>query len=276
MMLENVCYFRNVMALLRMVREDVFGEVIHCEAGYQHDCRSLAFTADGRLTWRGEHAAKFNGNPYPTHAVGPAAQWMNIGRGDRFVSLTSVSTTSHGLKEYAAKRFGPDHALARRDYAQGDLNTTLVETAHGRTVTLYYNTSTPRPYDSILRLQGLKGIYLGSKDSLYLETAGKPAEAWEPFEPYQQKYEHPLWQAFAADAAQSGGHGGAEYLMFHDFLKAVRSRTAAPQDVYDAAAWSAIVPLSSASVAKGGRQVEFPDFTGGKWKQRAALPIYGP
>jgi predicted dehydrogenase len=276
MMLENVCYFRNVMALLRMVREGLFGDVLHCEAGYQHDCRFLAFTPDGKLTWRGEHAAKFNGNLYPTHPVGPAAQWMNINRGDRFVSLTSVSTASHGLQEYAAKKFGPGHPLAKRDYAQGDLNTTLLRTANGRTVTLYYDTSSPRPYYLILRLQGRKGIYLGSKDSIYLETADKVSENWEAFEPYQQKYEHPLWQAFAADAARSGGHGGAEYLMFHDFLKAVRRKAAAPQDVYDAAVWSAIVPLSLASVARGGKQVVFPDFTGGRWQKRAPLPVYGP
>ena len=179
------------------------------------------------------------------------------------------------MKRYAAEKLGPDHELARRDYAQGDINTTLLKTANGLTVTLYYNILSPRPYDLILRLQGVKGIYLGTNNSISLEQAGKGAEQWEPFEPYQQKYAHPLWQALAAEAAKSGGHEGAEYLMFHDFLKAVRSKAPAPQTVYDAATWSAIVPLSIESVAHGGKPVEFPDFTRGKWKKTPPLPIYG-
>ena len=275
MMLENVCYFQRVLALLRMVREGVFGEVLHCEAGYQHDCRFLMFDNQGKLTWRGRHSANMNGNLYPTHALGPVAQWMNINRGDRFTSLVSMSTPARGLRRYAAAKLGPDHELARRDYAQGDINTTLLQTANGRTVTLYYSILAPRPYDLILRLQGVNGIYLGTNNSISLEQAGKGAEQWEPFEPYEQKYAHPLWQALAAEAAKSGGHEGAEYPMFHDFLKAVRSKAPAPQNVYDAATWSAVVGLSIQSVAHGGKPVEFPDFTRGKWKQNAPLPIYG-
>jgi predicted dehydrogenase len=275
MMLENVCYFQRVLTLLRMVREGIFGEVLHCEAGYQHDCRFLMIDAQGKLTWRGRHSVTMNGNLYPTHAVGPVAQWMNINRGDRFVSLVSMSTPARGLKRYAAEKLGPDHELARRDYAQGDLNTTLLKTANGFTVALYYNILSPRPYDLIQRLQGVKGIYLGTTNSISLEQAGKSADQWEPFEPYQQKYAHPLWQALAADAAKSGGHEGAEYLMFHDFLKAVRNKAPAPQTVGDAATWSAIVPLSIESVAHGSKPVAFPDFTGGKWKTNPPLAVYG-
>ncbi|MCX6927073.1 MAG: Gfo/Idh/MocA family oxidoreductase [Verrucomicrobia bacterium] len=275
MMLENVCYFQRVLTLLRMVREGVFGDVLHCEAGYQHDCRFLMFDAQGKLTWRGRYSATMNGNLYPTHALGPVAQWMNTNRGDRFVSLVSTSTPARGLKRYAAEKLGPDHELARRDYAQGDINTTLLKTASGLTVTLYYDILSPRPYDLILRLQGTRGIYLGTNNSISLEQAGKGADQWEPFEPYQQKYAHPLWQALAADAAKSGGHEGAEYLMFHDFLKAVRNKAPAPQTVTDAATWSAIVPLSIESVAHHGKPIAFPDFTCGKWKKTPPVPIYG-
>jgi predicted dehydrogenase len=275
MMLENVCYFQRVLTLLRMVREGVFGDVLHCEAGYQHDCRFLMFDPHGKLTWRGRHSLAMNGNLYPTHALGPVAQWMNINRGDRFVSLVSMSTPARGLKRYAAEKLGPNHELARRDYAQGDINTTLLKTANGLTVTLYYNLLSPRPYDLILRLQGDKGIYLDTNKSISLEQPGKLADQWEPFEPYQQKYAHPLWQALAADAAKSAGHEGAEYLMFHDFLKAVRQKAPAPQNVYDAATWSAVVPLSIQSVARHGKPVEFPDFTRGKWKNNPPIPVYG-
>lgn len=273
MMLENVCYYENVMALLRMVREGLFGEVQHCEAGYQHDCRSIMFDQNGALTWRGQHALSKNGNLYPTHPLGPVAQWMNINRGDRFVSLTSVSTPARGLQQYAAKRFGPDHPAAKQNYALGDVNTTVLVTASGRTVTLYFNLMTYRPYDLILRLEGVKGVYLGTMDRICLESENRGTHEWEPFGLYQQRFEHPMWAALRGPALASGGHGGAEYLMFHDFLKAVRARSPAPQDVYDAATWSAVFPLSIQSVAKGGMPVEFPDFTSGRWKTKSPLPV---
>jgi predicted dehydrogenase len=273
MMLENVCYFENVMALLRMAREGLFGEVQHCEAGYQHDCRSLSFDDAGELTWRGRYVAEKNGNLYPTHPLGPVAQWMGIHRGDRMVSLTSVSTPAKALRHYAAKRFGADSPAAKREYALGDVNTTLLQLASGRTVTLYLNLMTHRPYDLILRLEGVRGIYFGSKDAICLEGADPPKHEWEPFAPWQTKYEHPLWAKLRGPALESGGHGGAEYLMFHDFLDAVRRRVPAPQDVHDAAAWSAVFPLSIDSVAKGGRQVEFPDFTEGAWKEKPPMPV---
>jgi predicted dehydrogenase len=275
MMLENVCYFQNVLTLLRMVREGVFGELVHCEAGYQHDCRSSVFDSQGQLTWRGRHVAALNGNLYPTHPIGPVAQWLDINRGDRFVRLTSVSTHNKGLRQYAARRLGPEHPLARRDYAQGDVNTTLLQTAKGRTVTLYFDMLTPRPYDLILRLQGARGIYLGTRDQIYLEGQTATADAWEAFEPYQQKYAHPLWQTLAENARKSGGHGGSDYVMLYDFIRAARQRTPPPQDVYDAASWSAIFPLSIQSVAKGGQPVAFPDFTKGKWKTNPPAPVYG-
>jgi hypothetical protein len=76
-----------------------------------------------------------------------------------------------------------------------------------------------------------------------------------------------LWRALAAEA-KSHGHGGADYIEMHEFVRAVREKSPTPIDVYDAAAWSAILPLSAMSVASGSAPVEFPDFTRGKWKSR--------
>ncbi|MBT3381318.1 MAG: Gfo/Idh/MocA family oxidoreductase, partial [Lentisphaerae bacterium] len=250
MMLENLCYFSNALALLRMVREGVFGELLHAEAGYQHDCRYLMFRNDGTLTWRGKHAAASNGNLYPTHPIGPVAQWFNINRGDRFTTLSSVSSKAVGLKRYAAAKFGKDHPLATREYALGDVNTCLLQTEAGLTVTLYFDLNTPRPYDLILRLQGTNGIHMGGK--IHLEGKSPKAHTYEPFATYANQYAHPLWAELQQAARKHGGHGGSDYVMMYDFLKAVKNRTPFPQDVYDAATWSVITPLSMASVARGG------------------------
>ena len=265
MMLENVNYFENVLAVLRMVREGVYGDLLHAEAGYQHDCRSLLFTGDGRLTWRGEECAAHNGNLYPTHAIGPVAWWMGINRGDRFTHLTSMSTRSQCVREYARRTFGPDHPLAKRRYALGDVNTTLLHTEAGRTVTLYFTITTPREYDLIFRLQGSRGIYEGGQDRTYLEGVSPTPDTPEPFAPYLAKYAHPLWKRLEEQAKRNGGHGGCDYIVMHEFVRAVRSRTP-PQDVYDAVTWSAIVPLSAESVARHGATVPFPDFTRGAWR----------
>lgn len=273
MMLENVCYFENALAILRMVREGVFGELIHAEAGYQHDGRFVFANDKGELLWRGQHAVNTNANVYPTHPIGPVAQWMNINRGDRFTRIVTMAAKSRGMKYYAARKFGPDHPLARQDYAMGDLNTSLIETENGCTITLYLDLFTPRPYDLIFRLQGTKGIVMGAWDKIYLEDVS-PKDAWEPFKPYMEKYMHPLWKDHNAGAI-TGGHGGGDYITVFEFIKAVRNKTQPPQDVYDAATWSAIVPLSAQSVAGHGATLDFPDFTSGKWKTNPPIEIRG-
>jgi hypothetical protein len=267
MMLENVNYFRNVMLVLNMVQMGLFGEVVHCAGGYHHDTRFLDFLENGELAWRGRHAAKLNGNLYPTHPIGPICRWMNINRGDRFTRLVSMSTVSRGLNDYAARKFGASHELAKRQYTQGDVNTTLIQTARGYSVVLGFEMQTPRPYDLAFRVQGTKASYSGTLDKIYVESGEpKQAEKWTDLQPYYDKYEHPMWKQ-AASMAGRYSHGGADFFVLREFVEAVRQRTQTPIDVYDSATWSAIFPLTIQSVAAGTSTVEFPDFTGGKWKK---------
>jgi predicted dehydrogenase len=287
MMLENVCNSRDTLMVLNMVRQGLLGELIHCEAGYQHDCRALCFDENGNFSegkfasttggshyqlWGTINSLRRNGNLYPTHSVGPIAQYLNINRGDRFSHLVSMSSKSRGLNLWVASKFGPNHPNARLAYAQGDVNTTLIRTENGCTVTLYYDIHSPRPYDLIFRVQGTEGIYLKTRDSIYVQGESKP-DTWETIENYRQKYEHPLWNKLGG-AAEKSGHGGGDYITLYQFIKAVRQRSQQPlQDVYDAATWSAIMPLSESSVARGGAPMDFPDFTRGKWNSRPPVPV---
>lgn len=280
MILENVCYFRNTLLILNMVRQGLFGELTHCEGGYQHDVRFVFLSTGGdrgpagELTWRGVHAASKNGNLYPTHPLGPIAQWLDVNRGDRFTHLTSMSSKARGLAHFARKKFGAAHPNANREYALGDVNTTLLRTASGATVTLYHDTMSPRPYDLILRVQGTEGIYMGSLDKFYFDGRSPKEDQWEAPDAYYAKYEHPLWRDLGPKTAGQG-HGGADYIEMHQFFKAVRNRTETPIDVYDAAVWSCVFPLSIQSVAANSQPVEIPDFTRGKWKTRKPAPISG-
>ncbi|MBK9169313.1 MAG: Gfo/Idh/MocA family oxidoreductase [Bryobacterales bacterium] len=279
MMLENVCYFRNALMVLNLIRQGVLGEVIHCEGGYQHDVRGAFIARPGRgtpgeITWRGMHAATKNGNIYPTHPIGPIGWWLDINRGDRFTYMTSMSSKSRGLRHYVEKRHGKDHHNAKRDYAMGDVNVSLIRSENGATVTLYHDTVLPRPYDLILRVQGTEGIYSGTLDKIYLEDRSPKPHEWEDPEAYYKQYEHPLWRDLEQKARQHG-HGGADYITLHQFYKAVRQGTQTPIDVYDTAVWSAIMPLSIQSVAQRSAPVDFPDFTRGNWKTRPPVPITG-
>jgi len=275
MMLENVCYWRNVLMILNMVQQGLFGEVIHCETGYQHDTRYVTFGPKGELLWRAkQRMLGRNGNLYPTHAIGPAAWWLNINRGDRFSYLVSMSSKPAGLNNYIIKKFGPDHPNAGRKFDQGAVNTTLIRTERGRTVTLYYDTCLPRPYDLIFRVQGTEGIYMGTLEKIYLEDRSPEAHTWEDTGAYYREFEHPIWKALG-ETARNYGHSGGDYMELHQFLQAVRAGGQPPIDVYDAAAWSVISPLSELSVAERSRPVEFPDFTRGKWKDEKPLKFLG-
>lgn len=281
MLLENDCYGAGALMALNLVEQGVLGEIVHCEGGYEHDIRS-GILRNGELSWRARHALRRNGDLYPTHPAGPIAWWTKVNRGDRFEYLTSMASKSRGRSHYIAKYFGADHPNAKVEFALGDVVTTLIRTAGGVTIALSHDTSLPRPYSDsgdtriplmVLRLQGTEGIFSGSLDRIYVEGRNGPdskQHKWQDIRPYYERYAHPLWKALGANAA-GYAHGGEDLICLHQFIAAVRNRTQTPIDVYDAAAWSAISPLSEQSVAGRSKPVDFPDFTRGKWKQ--ARPI---
>ena len=274
-MMENACYGRTEMAVLNMVRQGIFGELLHGEAGYMHDLRHTKLKYSGEGLWRGDHSVKRNGNLYPTHGLGPLSQCMNINRGDRFDYLVSMSSNSRGLKLFAAEMFGPDHPKAKRNYANGDVNFSLIKTVNGLTIVLGHDCDTPRPYSRINLVQGTKGIFRGYPDELiYIEPRRPEAHKWEPFVKYKEEYRHPLWKKLS-ERGKSAAHGSMDYIEDYRLIECLRTGEPMDQDVYDAAAWSVVSGLSERSVANKSRPIDFPDFTRGKWKARPPLGIIG-
>ncbi len=279
MMLENVCYRRDVMAVMNMARQGIFGDLIHLQGGYQHDLRSIKFN-DGKTNpgmgaefgekafseaqWRTWHSVNRNGDLYPTHGVGPLAMMLNINRGNRFTQLVSYSTKAKGLHEYIVKVGGDNHPNAKVNFKLGDVVTTMIRTANDETVLLQHDTNLPRPYSLGFRVQGTKGIWMDINKSIYIENASKESDRWEDAKAWLDKYDHPLWKKYGNDAA-GAGHGGMDWFVLNAFIEAVRRKTNTPQDVYDAVTWSAITPLSETSIQLGGASVDFPDFTKGQW-----------
>ena len=285
MMLENVCYRRDVMAIMNMVKKGMFGELVHLQGGYQHDLREVKFN-DGfhpygggvefgskgfsEAQWRTQHSVNENGDLYPTHGIGPIAMLTDINRGNRFTSLVSFSSKTRGLHEYIVKTGGENHPNAKVNFQLGDVVTTMIQTANQETILLQHDTSLPRPYSLGFRVQGTKGLWMDVNQSLYIEGISKQPHRWEAAKPYLEQYDHPLWKKFENDT-KGAGHGGMDFFVLHEFVEAIKNGTTTPMDVYDAAAWTAITPLSKSSIAGKGKTMEFPDFTKGKWQNRKNL-----
>jgi hypothetical protein len=263
-MLENCNYGYEEMLVNRMIKDGLFGELLHAECAYNHDLRTILFENASEGLWRrAEHIGR-NGNLYPTHGLGPVAWYLEIHRGDRFDKLVSMSSPEAGLRAYREARVPPGDAKWQEKYDCGDVNTSLIKTARGRTILLQHNVVNPRPYDRINLVAGTKGIFRGYPARIFFD-GGKREHKWESLGDWKKRYEDPLWTKLKK-AARRSGHGGMDYVMSWRLVDCMRRGLAPDIDVYDAAAWSAPGPLSETSVAAGSAPVEFPDFTRGRWR----------
>ena len=270
-MMENCNYDQMEMMVYNMVRQGAFGEILHGEGGYLHDLRAIKFADQGEGLWRREWAKKLNGNLYPTHGLGPVANCMEINRGDRFDYLVSMSGPSRGLQDWAKEHTPPDSPKRNEKYVLGDVNSSLIKTARGRTILVEHNTNLPRPYSRIHLVEGTKGLFQGYPSRVYIEGRGKEDE-WQDATALLEEFEHPLWKEIA-EIAKGAGHGGMDFIEDYRLIKCLREGQPTDMNVYDAASLSAVVHLSVQSVAKKSAAVEFPDFTRGRWQHTPPLPI---
>ena len=278
MMLENACYGREELFCLNIVRQGLLGELLHGEAAYIHDLRTqMNEVAHGTGSWRTFHYARRNGNLYPTHGLGPISQYLGINRGDRFDYLSSVGSPARGRALYAKAKFPPDHQWNQiKEWKCGDMNTTIIKTARGRSIMVQWNETSPRPYSRLNLIMGTKGAFAGFPNRLACEGLTPNTHEWiegENLEAIMKKYEHPLYARMSGQAQKGGGHGGMDWLMSWRLITCLRSGEPLDQDVYDAAAWSVIGPLSDQSVAQRSASVDVPDFTRGRWKTTPPLGI---
>ena len=282
--MENVCYRRDCMAALNMVRQGLFGELLHGTCGYQHDLRDIKFndgknygykkggelrmgpTAFSEAQWRTQHSVTRNGDIYPTHGIGPVANCMDINYGNRFISLSAMATQSRGLNKFIVDNGGADHELAKLRFNLGDIVTSMIKCANGQTVIVTHDTNSPRPYSLGFRVQGTEGLWMNDGNHVHIQGKSK-AHGWDDSDEWFKKYDHKMWSSLEAQAKEAG-HGGMDFIMMYDLIDAIRNKKPAPMDCYDAAAWSAISGLSEMSIARGGALVDFPDFTRGQWIHR--------
>jgi predicted dehydrogenase len=290
MPLENVCYRRDILAVYNMVRQGIFGELLHLQGGYEHDLRGVKFN-DGvtpynsgvefgekgysEARWRTQHSVNRNGDLYPTHGLGPVAMMIDINRGNLLTRISSVATKARGLHEYIVNhpKGGAQHPNAKVNFKLGDIVTSQIQTANGETIVLTHDTNSPRPYNLGFKVQGTKGLWQDQHAGqfnaglIYVEGKSAKSHAWENPETYLKEYDHPLWKKFESQAV-GAGHGGMDFFVMNAFVECMKRNAPFPLDVYDMATWYAITPLSEKSIAEGGQVQLIPDFTRGKWKNR--------
>jgi hypothetical protein len=270
MQLENCNYDFFELATLNMVRQGLLGEIVHAEGAYIHDLRTHNFNEEDGYwdMWRLRHNEKRNANLYPTHGFGPICHTMNIHRGDKMEYLVSLASDQFGMTEFAKKKFGEDSDYAKREYKRGDMNTSLIKTAKGKSIMIQHDVTSPRPYSRIHMLSGTKGfVQKWPVQGIALEPFAHEFLEEEEMEAVLAKYEHPITKEVGELARKVGGHGGMDFTMDYRLIYCLRNGLPLDQDVYDAAEWSSIVELSEKSIENQSMPVRVPDFTRGAWQK---------
>ena len=265
--LENCIYDFFEITVNNMAQLGVFGDVIHTEGAYIHDLRSLNFSNTYYWdNWRLKRLQQTNGNTYPTHGLGPLAHLLNIHRGDKMTHLVSMSSNQFGLTKYAKEKLKESDNWKGSEFEKGDMNTTLIKTAKGKTIMLQHDVTSPRPYTRLFTVSGTEGFAQKyPKKSLAFEPNSHQSISKKQISDSLLKYEPLPIKEIKEKAKRVGGHGGMDYIMDYRLIYCLNNGLPLDQDVYDAAEWSSIIELSKKSVRSGSKPVKIPDFTRGNW-----------
>jgi predicted dehydrogenase len=278
-MLENCCYNQEELWILRMIEEGVFGTLTHAECAYIHDLRQLMIDPTYyENRWRLRHHLERNGNLYTTHGLGPVCMYFDILRGDNLTHLTSMSSREAALSEALSATDDPELQKMAKQVVCGDVNTTLIGTAKGRSIMLQFDVHSGRPYNRLNKVIGSKAAHYGYPSRLYIDQgASWDGHHWlenEAKSEFRDQYEHPLWSRLQrlADEHQQG-HGGMDFIMMYRLIRCLNSGESLDMNVYDGGLWSMVGALSEASVASGSKRIDIPDLTAGRWQQAVPHPV---
>ena len=274
MMLENCCYDFFELLTLNMARQGFFGEIVHGEGAYIHNLLGLNFDKNSYAEmWRLKENQHRNGSLYPTHGLGPVCQIMDINRGDQMDYLISMSSNDFQMAAHAKVLASTDSFFNEfsTNHYRGNMNTTTVRTHKGKTILIQHDVTSPRVYSRLHLVSGTKGMA-----SKYPDERIATGHEWfkpEKMKELEEKYTPEIVKKMGEMAKKVGGHGGMDFMMDWRLIDCLRNGLPLDQDVYDAALWSSIAPLSEKSVANRSNSVDVPDFTNGAWKTNAPVEL---
>ena len=275
MFLENCCYNSFELLATHLARKNMFGEIVHCHGAYSHDLRAQILGGNVNRHYRLKNYIERNCDNYPTHNLGPIARLLNINRGNRMVKLVTMASKARGVEAFSHTEENPDKSLEGQKFNQGDIVKTLITCENGELISLTLDTTLPKYYSREFTVRGTKGLANQEANMIFLEEKHSSHEYWEPQKTIGKYLNNaddyygylPYFWKNINDLQRNAGHGGMDYFMLEEFAKAVQAGADMPIDVYDAAAWMSITPLSAIAIQEN-RVVEIPDFTRGKWVSR--------
>ena len=279
MMMENCCFDKFELLTTHLVRKGILGEIIHCHGAYSHDLRKEIIEGNINRHYRLRNYISRNCENYPTHELGPIAKILNINRGNKFLTISSVASKSRGLHEYANKKDCKDKSLKNQEFKQGDIVSTNIVCENGETITMTLNTTLPGHYSREFNVKGTKGY--ADMDTYSIGIDGEIEEIYTPWDFNKKhimdasrydKYLPKCWKNITKKEIDLG-HGGMDIILVRAFINCLKNNLPMPIDVYDAASWYAITPLSEMSIKHNGKPYKIPDFTKGKYKNRTELDV---
>lgn len=285
MLLENCCYNKSELLATALVRNGLFGEIVHCEGAYAHDCRDEIANGERIRHYRLRNYLNRNCENYPTHELGPIAKILGINRGNRMMTLASFASKAKGLEEFINSHDDVDNAARGKSFKQGDIVSTIITCANGETIYLRLDTTLPRHYSRNLNVRGTKGLYEQDTNLVFFDGDEETFQTLKFYKEnidnaagLEEKYLCKEWKSITQAEIESG-HGGMDAIMLKDVVQRIQTGKEFPIDVYDAASWMVVTALSEASIASGGMIQQIPDFTRGEWITRKnedvlELPVY--
>ncbi len=271
MMLENYAYGFFQVLTLNMARKGFFGEIVHGECAYNTSKMGNNFSKNmyWNMWWLRMYASK-KGNIYPTHGLGSVAQIMDINRGDRFDYLVSMEGNDFMMQARARELAAKDEffkPFADKEY-RGNINTSIIRTVKGRTIMVQHDATSPRgPHTTIHHITGTKGM---AQEYPLPARISKDLSGWvsqAEFDALAKEFTPAIITRIGELTKQVGGHGGGDLLEDWRLIDCLRNGLPLDQDVYDAAAWSSVGPLSEWSVMNRSNSIDIPDFTAGAWEK---------
>lgn len=279
MQLENCVYDFFELTTLNMAQHGVFGEVLHAEGSYIHNLRDYWESYEG--DWRLQYNKEFRGDVYATHGMGPAAQVMDLHRGNKMNTLVAMDTKPVNIPEYLIEKRGMDRDSAYQ-FANGQHTMTMIRTENGKTIHIQHDVASPRPYSRMYQVSGTKGFANKYPISGYALEAEMVDESITPDHEnlnshsfvseevknaLMTKYKHRIHQELEEKAKEVGGHGGMDFIMDYRLIYCLRNALPLDMDVYDLAEWCSLAELSRISIEHNSAAVEVPDFTRGGWNK---------
>ena len=252
MLAENYCYMPDNQLILNLVRNGLFGDVYYGEGEYLHNLQSLVtynygLHRSGKTSWRKYWQLGKHGAYYPTHSIGPVMQWFGQ---ERIESITCFGSGRHC-----------DLSLR-----QEDTTITMCQLTHGKLAKIRLDAVSPRPHHmTYYTIQGTNGVVessrtAGAPSQIWLKDSGQSIDEaqWQPLEIYK----HYLPQRYqqASEEQKKSGHGGGDFFIVEDFIRAIREGTPPPIDVYTACEWTAVALLSELSVTNKSCPMDMPHF----------------